>query len=142
MGLLPVVTEFATEKRRTRVNAAALEIGGALAALSGAELAGYEIHMGVTRLKGGAKPLLRLFNGDLDGCQFGSVYGTYLHGFFDSAECRERVLNALCARKGVSLNVDAFDFAAYKDRNYDLLAQGVRDALDMGLIYKILEEGV
>jgi adenosylcobyric acid synthase len=143
MGLLPAATEFASEKRRARVAATALEVGGALAPLSGAAIEGYEIHMGVTALQGGAKPLLKLSGGELDGCQLGNVYGTYLHGFFDSAECRERALGALCARSGTALGAaGSFDFAAYKERNYDLLAQGVRDALDMRLIYGILENGV
>jgi len=142
MGLLPVTTEFAKEKRRTRVTANALEVGGALSRLTGAKLEGYEIHMGVSALKGG-KQLLKLSSGDIDGCQLGNVYGTYLHGFFDSAECRERILSALCEHKGVSLKAGegAFDFAAYKQRNYDLLADGVRGALDMNLIYRILEGG-
>ncbi|MDR1590328.1 MAG: cobyric acid synthase [Oscillospiraceae bacterium] len=142
MGLLPVTTEFAEEKHRTRVTAAAANTGGILAPLTGARLEGYEIHMGVSALKGDAKPLLTLSNGALDGCQLGSIYGTYLHGFFDSAECRDRILNALAAHAGVSLADTSFDFAAYKERNYDLLAQGVRDALDMDLICRILEEGV
>jgi adenosylcobyric acid synthase len=139
MCLLPVKTVFAAEKHRTRVTAVALEVGGVLAALSGAALEGYEIHMGVT--ENADAPLLRLSDGSTDGCQFGNVYGTYLHGFFDSAQCRDRVLGALCKRKGVSLDIETFDFTAYKERNYDLLAQGVRDALDMRLIYRILEEG-
>jgi adenosylcobyric acid synthase len=146
MGLLPVATRFAAEKRRTRVTASALNVNGAFALLTGATLEGYEIHMGETlptaENADTIAPLLKLSDGTLDGCQMGSVYGTYLHGFFDSAECRERVLNALCARKGVTLAADAFDFAAYKERNYDLLAQGVRDALDMSLVYRILEAGV
>ena len=147
MGLLPVATEFAAEKRRTRVTATALEAGGVLARLAGAQLEGYEIHMGVSTLvdgakAGGAKPLLKLSNGTFDGCQLGNIYGTYLHGFFDSAECRDAVLNALADAKGVSLADTAFDFAAYKERNYDLLAHGVRAALDMRLIYKILEDGL
>jgi len=139
MGLLPVTTEFAAEKRRTRVTAEVLETGGVLSRLTGAKLQGYEIHMGVTVLKGG-KPLLKLSNGELDGCQSGNIYGTYLHGFFDSAEIRERILGAIGKRRGVS-PADAFDFAAYKERNYDLLAEGVRNALDMDLIYDILEGG-
>ncbi|MDR3164591.1 MAG: cobyric acid synthase [Synergistaceae bacterium] len=141
MNLLPVATEFAAEKHRTRVTAAALEIGGIFAPLTGSALEGYEIHMGVSTLKDGAKPLLKLSNGTLDGCWFGNVYGTYLHGFFDSTECRDAILGALCKSKGVTLSAGAFDFAAHKERNYDLLAQGVRDALDMRLIYRILEEG-
>jgi adenosylcobyric acid synthase len=142
MGLLPVATEFAEEKRRVRVTAVAANVGGILAPLTGAKIEGYEIHMGVTAPTSEAKPLLTLGNDAVDGCQFGNIYGTYLHGFFDGSECRSRILNALAAHKGVSLTDTAFDFAAYKERNYELLAQGVRDALDMNLIYRILEAGV
>jgi len=145
MGLLPVTTRFAAEKRRTRVTAETLEVGGALSRLTGAKLEGYEIHMGVTAIKDSksGKPLLKLSSGVLDGCQFGNVYGSYLHGFFDGAECRENILGALCEHKGVSLGAGegAFDFAAYKERNYDLLAEGVRNALDMKLVYDILKGG-
>jgi adenosylcobyric acid synthase len=142
MGLLPITTEFVTEKHRTRVTATALESGGSLAALTGVNLEGYEIHMGVTTLGEGAKPLLRLSNGELDGCRLGNIYGTYLHGFFDSAECRTAVLTALASAKGVTLDGEAFDLHSYKEQQYNLLAHGVREALDMRLIYRILEEGV
>ena len=142
MGLLPVDTEFVSEKHRTRVAAEALEAGGIFAPLAGSRLEGYEIHMGVSTLKGGAKPLLKLSNDTFDGCQSGDIYGTYLHGFFDSTECRDAILGALAGRKGVALEEKAFDFAAYKERNYDLLAQGVRDALDMQAVYRILDGGI
>jgi adenosylcobyric acid synthase len=142
MGLLPVETEFAAEKRRTRVTGEALAVGGALAPLSGSALEGYEIHMGQTTLAPGAQPLARLENGQADGCQSGSVYGTYLHGFFDTAACREAVLAALCAKKGVSLQGEAFDLRVYKETQYDRLADGVRAHLDMELIYRILEAGL
>jgi len=143
MGLLPITTEFATEKHRTRVSATALNVAGTLSQLSGATLEGYEIHMGVSTLHGDAKPLLKLSNGTEDGCQYGNIYGTYLHGFFDTAECRNAVLAALCKAKGVTLEGgEAFDLKTYKERQYDKLAQGVRDALDMELIYKILDAGL
>jgi adenosylcobyric acid synthase len=98
--------------------------------------------MGLSELKSGAEPLLRLDGGAYDGAQSGNVYGTYMHGFFDSAQVRDAILGALCEKRGVSLTGGAFDLAQYKERQYDLLAQGVRDALDMSLIYRILEEGV
>ncbi|HWS29501.1 MAG TPA: cobyric acid synthase [Clostridia bacterium] len=142
MGLLPVFTEFTGEKRRTRVAGKVLPSVGALAALSGAEAEGYEIHMGRTALQKGAMPLVLLENGTEDGCQAGSVYGTYLHGFFDSASCREALLNALCEKKGVSLTTDAFDLKAYRESQYDALAKAVREHLDMKLIYQILEAGI
>lgn len=34
------------------------------------------------------------------------------------------------------------DFAEYKEKQYDLLADGLREYLDMEKIYKILEEGI
>ncbi|MDR0819900.1 MAG: cobyric acid synthase [Oscillospiraceae bacterium] len=142
MGLLPVETEFAAEKHRTRVTAKTLTLGGALAPLSGASLDGYEIHMGATKLNDGASPLALLENGQYDGCFSGNIYGTYLHGFFDSAECRSALVNALCKVKGVTLETSAFDLKEYKDRQYDLLAKGIRENLDMELIYKILNSGV
>ena len=72
-----------------------------------------------------------------------SVLGSYLHGFFDSAECRKALLAVLCKRKGIDpAELSVFDYGAYKERQYDLLADGIRNALDMKMIYKILEAGV
>ncbi len=142
MGLLPVETEFTAEKRRTRVCAKALKTNGAFSGMEGADLEGYEIHMGKTSLCAGATPLLMMDNGDMDGCAQGNVYGSYLHGFFDSSGCRDAVIQALCARKGVRLDEQPFDLKAHKERQYDLLAEAVRAHLDMELIYKILKEGV
>jgi adenosylcobyric acid synthase len=55
---------------------------------------------------------------------------------------RDAVLGALADAKGVSLAGRAFDYAEYKERQYDLLADGVRSALNMPLIYGILERGI
>jgi adenosylcobyric acid synthase len=154
MGLLPVTTEFVSSKHRTRVSGVALEVGGVFAPLTRTPIEGYEIHMGMSELTANAqtadgalsataaKPLVRLSDGTLGGCQLGNVYGTYLHGFFDSTECRDAVLGALATAAGTTLTGKAFDFAEYKNRQYDLLAKGVRDALDMKLINRILEQGV
>ena len=141
MGLLPVSTEFFAEKCRTRVCAKALQIGGALSPLSGAELEGYEIHMGRTQLLNDAQPLCILENGMEDGCQQGNVYGSYLHGFFDSAACREAVLRALCEKKGLP-HIAAFDLKAYRQQQYDKLAQAMRTNLDFALIRDIMEKGI
>ncbi|MBP5211876.1 MAG: cobyric acid synthase CobQ, partial [Pyramidobacter sp.] len=139
MGLLPVVTRFVPEKRRTRTAARALESGGIFADLTGAALEGYEIHCGVSVRDEGAPPLIRLEDGTLDGAQRGSVYGCYLHGFFDSEEARAAVLGALARKKGVTLTAEPFDWKAYKEKQYDLLAQTLRDSLDMDLIRRIID---
>ena len=46
---------------------------------------------------------------------------------------------ALAVRKGISLDDAACDTAGYKEREYDCLADAVRQALDMDMVYRILE---
>lgn len=140
MGLLPTVTRFQPEKRRTRMKARCLSIRGELSSLSSCELEGYEIHCGTTQRDDGAKPLIELEDGSLDGCQANNVYGCYLHGFFDSEECRGALLKALAERKGVLLDVKSFDWKAYKEKQYDILADALRSNLDMDLVYKIVNK--
>jgi len=142
LDLLPMVTEFEEEKHRTRVSGRITSLPG-LEPLSGAEVTGYEIHMGTSTLDDGALPLVTLDNGLTDGCFQGNVLGSYLHGFFDSDSCRNALLRILCEKKGLTPDsFGSFDYAAHKQRQYDTLAQAVREGLDMELIYRILEEGV
>ena len=130
MGLLPIDTEFETEKHRTRVTGVSSD---------GYAVEGYEIHMGRSTLADGAAPYIRLDNGADDGCRSGNIYGTYLHGFFDTAECRSYFLDLICGRKGIDRGEFAdFDYAAYKEEQFDILADAVRENLDMDLIYRIL----
>lgn len=142
LGLLPVATEFTASKHRTRVCGQFQTVGGIFSDLTGRPVTGYEIHMGRCDLAPEAMPLIRLEEGITDGCQRGNVYGTYLHGFFDAAPCREAILNALSRRRGISAEAVSFDWHAYKERQYDLLADAIREHLDMALIYRILEEGI
>lgn len=141
LGLLPVETVFRQKKRRTRVTATVLPMAGALAELSGVSLTGYEIHMGVTTLAAGASPLVTLETGLADGCCAGNVYATYLHGCFESTACRRAIVNALCHKKGVPAPTNILDMAAYKEEQYDRLADAVRKNLDMARIDRILEFG-
>ena len=142
MELLPTVTDFEEEKHRTRVSGTIVSGEGVLG-LSGAEVDGYEIHMGKTTLAEGASPLVKLTNGAFDGCAKGNVYGSYLHGFFDNQSCRNAVLSSICEAKGIDFSeLSSFDYASYKEEQYNKLADAVRKNLNMELIYKILEEGV
>ena len=79
----------------------------------------------------------------LDGCWKGNVYGSYLHGIFDTKECATALASALFEAKGLDAgNVQAVDMKAYKEEQYDKLAQAMRDNMDMDLVYRIIEEGV
>ena len=133
MELLPCTTVFAPEKTLTRVSARVE--GGAM---DGARVEGYEIHMGETEARG--EPFSRLEGGAPEGCRRGNVWGTYLHGLFDSGEAVEKLAAWLCARKGIAApETAAEDRRAYRERQYDLLADAVRAALDMEAVYRILE---
>ena len=130
MGLLPVDTVFRGEKRQTQVSGTLNPVEGLLSPLSGMAYQGYEIHMGRS---GDAPAILGR----------GCVYGTYIHGIFDAPGIAEALLGALCRKKGLSPEtLAAFDPAAYKERQYDLLARAVRDNLDMALVHRILDRTV
>src|SRR5688572_15559835 len=80
LGLLPVTTTFAASKVTARVRGVHLD--------TGAEIEGYEIHMGRTDSDG--EPALRLSErggapcADFDGARAfeGRAWGTYVHGVF------------------------------------------------------------
>ena len=128
LELLPTRTVFTLEKRRAQVTATAA------APFAGAALTGYEIHTGRTTVEGAL--FCTLEDGTPDGCVQGSVFGTYLHGLFDSGELTEKLAALLCRRKGLAPETAApLTMQAYREQQFDLLADGVRRALDMPAIY-------
>jgi len=133
LGLLPVATRMATAKL-TRLTRACPRPGTPFAAAG--EIAGYEIHMGVTeriaepgtsgiRDPESGGPLFRLTarggeavdadEGWIDAS--GRAAGTYLHGLLDN----DGVRAALWAWAGVRGKAPA-DYARFRDRQYDRLA--------------------
>jgi len=127
IGLLPHSTVFEDEKVRTNAVGVLSQVDGIFAELSGKTYQGYEIHMGVSGADG------NIIND-------GNVYGTYIHGVFDKEEIALSVVKALLAAKGLDFSdVKAFDVDAYKQEQYDILADGLRKALDMDLIYSLIK---
>jgi len=135
LGLLPVETVFTGEKTRTRRSAVCTA-----EAFTGAALTGYEIHMGRTDTHG-APPFCRFADGGTDGAVCGSIFGSYLHGLFDSGALVEKLAAYLAERRGIEIrNIHIETRAAYRNRQYNLLADAVRKALDLKRIYEIMEE--
>lgn len=141
MELLPVRTELKPEKVRRQVEGTIASVKGVLAPLAGKSIKGYEIHMGDTEVLN-PESFCRLAAGNgtrADGTCEGNVYGTYVHGVFDEKGIANALANALAARKGVSLSgAEAFDYAAFKETQYDKLAATLREYLDMERIYEIM----
>lgn len=134
MGLLPVDTVFSTRKTRTRMQASVTAPD-----FAGVKLDGYEIHTGRTTVRGEAFCLLE--NGKPDGCVRGNVFGTYLHGLFDTGSLTQKLAEYLCERRGISCErTEPVSHAAYQEKQFDLLADGIRRALDMKAIYALMEK--
>ena len=125
LGLLPVTTTMNGKKVTRQVKC---EYGQ-----------GYEIHMGETHPVDGEKvsPLLHLNDGREDGYIVDSqCMGTYVHGILDNQPFVDFLLQPF-AQKLSRTNV-AFDYAAFKEEQYDKLALHVRQHVDMEQIYQIL----
>ena len=75
-----------------------------------------------------------------DGSQLGNVYGTYIHGFFDADGIALKTAKALAEKKGMSLEQgQTMSYQAFKETQYDMLAETARQYLDMKKIYAILD---
>jgi adenosylcobyric acid synthase len=133
MGLLSGTTVFAGNKRQEQVSGKFNEVAGFWECLSGAEFTGYEIHMGRTEQHDSVLT-------SCGGMFSGNVAGCYVHGIFDDVS--DRLIEKLYQIKGINRNGTKIERHAYKEQQYDLLADVVRKSLDMDKIYRILQEGV
>ena len=141
LGLLPCSTTFLTEKATHQVRARVTEDHGLLSGCSGAELTGYEIHMGVTSGAGLTYPfVLETRSGERvnqpDGAldAEGLTLGTYMHGLFNNRAARQSILACVANRKGITFTLQSTD--AGQDEEYDKLAAFVCEHVDMDLVYR------
>lgn len=130
LGLLNITTELKAEKRLIRQKGTHLQ--------SGLDVFGYEIHHGISE-SSDQTPVLR-FDSDAC-CGSGSsrypVWGSYLHGIFDSDAYRRWFLDNLREKRGfvrLETIVAPYDLEAAFDR----LADTVRNNLDMDRVYQLL----
>jgi adenosylcobyric acid synthase len=148
MCLLPMDTLFQNTKTRTRVRGSLCNIQGILKDLSNTELEGYEIHMGISKPLRALSPMTYIVDAieekpKYDGAYEGNVYGTYIHGIFDSEQVVKQLILSLAREKGISMDqIKVTDYRAYKDIQYNILADTLRKHLDMKKIYEVLELGI
>ena len=133
MELLPAQTVFTPEKILTQTTAT-------VSAFGNAKVQGYQIHMGRTDT-GALPPFCRLPDGSADGAVQDGVFGTYLHGLFDSGELTAALADWLLTRKGLAkADVALESHQDFQEKQIDILADAVRRSLDMDAIYRIMEE--
>ena len=137
LGLLPMETVMEEKKHRRQVQGQIGEVKGLFSGLSGLSYEGYEIHMGVT------KPLekqnLMEFTQEQTGYAMGNLYGTYIHGFFDSQRILQEVVRGIADAKGTNLNLDeVINYRDLKEREYDKLADTMRKHMNIQGIYGMM----
>lgn len=113
LGLLPIQTTMLPEKRTQQVTFH----------FEGHECHGYEIHQGVS-------------NTDQPIIQSDHCVGTYIHGILDNQPFVDFLLRPFADRIGD--HHETIDYQVYKQQQYDLLADRVRQYLDMDALYSIL----
>lgn len=147
LGLLDMETEMFEDKVTSQVQAVSIE-GSGLGGPEGVPLHGYEIHMGRSVSRGEARPLFRIVSRDGLPVQVedgliqagGRAWGTYIHGIFDNDGLRRAFLTDLKGRSGktrIALS-GGFSYQAWKDEQYDRLAEHVRQHVDVERIYRIV----
>lgn len=156
LGLLDCETVFASRKVTTQIiGQIDVSVHGLFAPTvdpedlpsAGMPLSGYEIHMGETSRGHGTRPftLISSRNGQpvqiQDGAvnPAGNVAGTYIHGLFDNERWTRSLLNRLRQGKGLAeLPEDDFCYRQYKEQQFDMLANAMRQNIDIHNIYQIM----
>jgi len=131
LGLLPVSTTIGGEKLTRQVRFSFLD--------SDTMCEGYEIHMGATVPveNTSLSAVNHLQEGDEDGYYLNEkCFGTYMHGILDN----QSVIECLLAPFSEILSDNSFDYGAFKEEQYNKLADHVRKHVNMELVYKIMDE--
>ena len=141
MELLPVVTRLQKDKVRCQTKGNINPLTGSLQVLSGMAYEGYEIHMGQTYSVENGVTLEKEIDTAVISGKHKNVYGTYIHGIFDKGKIAAAVVNMLAEKKGIRMENGEFeDYQSFKEKQYDKLADTLREYLNMEEIYGMLRE--
>lgn len=139
LGMLEMETVFGQDKVLSQVKAKE--------ASSGLDVSGYEIHHGKSRNVRNYVPAFDVIERkgkiirDVDGivAMNGRIYGTYIHGIFDTDIFRREFLNRIRLKKGWNVLSNKASFNP--DHELDKLASLVRKNIDMKYLSMILKSG-
>lgn len=137
LSLLPVTTIFNKEKKTVQMTGEIVSESFDTLALTG-----YEIHLGKTVIDDeSVLPFMKLSDGRFDGAisKGGNVIGTYFHGIFNNRAFTRGIVNDLRISKGLKpLNQKVQSDAERREAAYQLLADHVREHVDMEKVYKMI----
>lgn len=113
LGFLPIHTTITAEKTTRQVTFE----------FNGQQCQGYEIHQGVSDTDE------VILTGD-------HCIGTYIHGILDNAPFIDYLLRPYADKLA---STESFDYHAYKEQQYDRLADLIRQHVDMDAVYRIIK---
>jgi len=107
---------------------------------------GYEIHMGQTEIIGPCRPIFQIIQRSNRKIELpegainerGNVFGTYIHGIFDNQQLRSNLL-ALFRETRRERKEEKLDLQGFKERQYDKLAEWLKECLDLKRIYELVD---
>ena len=135
LGLLDVETTMEKEKTRRCFTGTFSKPSGPLSLLADIPVEGYEIHMGKTL----PDPGVSEFTSDGSGYCRGNVYGSYVHGLFDDARAAAALIRTVAENAGKEgISYDITDRSTYMEKQYSLLADTLRQSLNMEMIYDLI----
>ena len=151
LGLLDIETVMKSDKTTTQYKNIVKNVSGILSGTEGMEIKGYEIHQGYSypvneknEENNNSENILKndtacLFGDEnLKGTVKDNVAGTYIHGIFDNSEFTSHFLNEVRKLKGLDRIDENFSYSDYKNREYDKLAEVLRENIDIKKIYEIM----
>ena len=151
LGLLDIETVMKSDKTTTQYKNTVKNVSGILTGTEGMEIKGYEIHQGYSypvneknEENNNSENILKndtacLFGDEkLKGAVKDNIAGTYIHGIFDNSEFTSHFLNEVRKLKGLDRIDENFSYSDYKNREYDKLAEVLRENIDIKKIYEIM----
>lgn len=145
LGFLNMETQL--EKRKTTFQIEAEEINRNENEKPTGILRGYEIHMGRAIINN-EKSLFKIIKRSGKKCSVkdgaisrdGKILGTYIHGIFDNDRFRRKFLNNISTKRKMTSSemADVFEFNAFKEEQYDRLADLVSRSLNMKYIFNLM----
>ena len=151
LGLLDIETVMKKDKTTTQYKNTVKNASGILKGTEGMEIKGYEIHQGYSypvneknEENNNSENILKndtacLFGDEkLKGAVKDNIAGTYIHGIFDNSEFTSHFLNEVRKLKGLDRIDENFSYSDYKNREYDKLAEVLRENIDIKKIYEIM----
>ncbi len=138
LSLLDVDTIMQPDKIRNTFKGTVTQASGVLTPLRGCGIKGYEIHMGRTEAFGDVSE----FTSDGTGFCHDNIYGTYVHGLFDSKEFITGLVASVAESGQKEVDCSVFtDYESFREEQYDRLADVIRSSLDIDGIYKLMGIG-